>query len=127
MDNIKFEGGLNIALKIPKAKYAETVAFYQNILKFEVVEMPIDNPTVSRTHKMKFGSNILWLDCVDSYTHAETWLELTTPDVKKATDYLKDNGIETCDELEKIPKENHWIMDPGGTVFLVGPANGEQS
>ena len=85
----------------------------------------MDNPTVSRTHEVKFGNNTLWLDCVDNYTHSETWLELKTPDVSKATEYLKDNGIETCDELEKIPKENHWIMDPAGTVFILGKGGSE--
>ena len=85
-----------------------------------MTEKPISNPTVSRTHLVKFGTNTLWLDCVDNYTHSETWLELKTPDVEKATEYLKDKGVETCDELEQIPKENHWIMDPEGTVFIVG-------
>ena len=91
MNNIKFDGGLNIAIKIPKAKYDQTVAFYKDILKLEVTEMPINNPTVSRTHEVKFGHNIVWLDCVDNYTHSETWLELKTPNVLKATEYLKHN------------------------------------
>ncbi|MEP1150774.1 MAG: hypothetical protein JXR20_10555 [Balneola sp.] len=120
MDKIEFDGGLNIAIKIPKAKYQQTVEFYRDILNLEVSEQEIDNPTVSRTHKVKFGNNTLWIDCVDNYTHSETWLELKTPDVEKATEYLNDNGIKTCDEIEQIPKENHWIMDPAGTVFILG-------
>lgn len=120
MNKIKFEGGHNIAIKIPKSRYDKTVTFYKEVLKLEVTEKPIDNPTVSRTHEVKFGSNIVWLDCVDNYTHSEIWLELQTPDVSKAAEYLKQNGIETCDELEKIPAENHWIMDPAGTVFIIG-------
>ncbi|WP_130735464.1 VOC family protein [Flavobacterium sp. J27] len=123
MNDIKFNGGINIAIKIPKSKYEETVKFYREILKFEVTEKEINNPTVSKTHEVKFGNNIIWLDCVDNYTHSETWLELKTPNVEKATEYLKSNGIETCDELEEIPKENHWIMDPAGTVFIVGKEN----
>ena len=115
----KFEGGINIALKIPKSKYDKTVAFYRDILKLETIEKPIINPTVSRTHKVQFGHNILWLDCVDNYTHAETWLELNVPDVDAATQYLEINGVETCDELEKIPETMHWITDPAGTVFIV--------
>ncbi|QOG01930.1 hypothetical protein [Flavobacterium sp. MDT1-60] len=39
------------------------------------------------------------------------------PDVEKATDYLKQNGVATCDEIEEIPQNMHWIMDPSGTVF----------
>jgi len=125
MSKIKFEGGLNIAIKIPKSKYDKTVTFYKDILKLEVTEKPIDHPTVSRTHEVKFGHNTVWLDCVDNYTQSETWLELKTPDVSKATEYLKNNGIETCDELEKIPEDNHWIMDPAGTVFILGRDDSE--
>jgi predicted enzyme related to lactoylglutathione lyase len=114
-----FEGGINIAVKIPKSKYDNTVAFYRDILKLEVEEKPIDNPTVSRTHQVKFGNNIMWLDCVDNYTHSETWLELNVPEVDIATKYLNSRGVETCDELEQLPANMHWITDPAGTVFIV--------
>jgi predicted enzyme related to lactoylglutathione lyase len=115
----KFEGGINIAIKIPKSKYEKTVAFYRDILKLEVEEKPISNPTVSKTHEVKFGNNIIWLDCVDNYTHSETWLELNVPNVDDATKYLSSNGIETCDEIEEIPENMHWITDPAGSVFIV--------
>ena len=115
----KFEGGINIAVKIPKKKYDETVAFYRNILKLSVEEKPISNPTVSRTHQVKFGNNILWLDCVDNYSHSENWLELNVDNVPAATQYLGSKGVETCDELEKLPENMHWITDPAGTVFIL--------
>ena len=114
-----FEGGINIAIKIPKRKYDETVAFYRDILKFQVEEEPIDNPTVSRTNKVRFGNNIVWLDCVDNYTQPEVWLELKTNSVDNAVRYLKLNGTDTCDELEKIPENSHWITDPSGTIFIL--------
>lgn len=113
----KFEAGINIAIKIPKSKYEKTVAFYRDVLNLEVVEKPITNPTVSRTHEVKFGHNVIWLDCVDNYTHSETWLQLTVPNVAEASDYLKANDVESCDELEELPDNMHWIMDPAGTVF----------
>lgn len=119
----KFEAGINIAIKIPKSKYDQTVAFYKNILKLEVEEKPIDNPSVSRTHQVKFGYNIIWLDCVDNYTHSETWLQLTVPNVEEATNYLQSNGVETCDEIEELPENMHWIMDPAGTVFNLQQKN----
>lgn len=119
----KFEAGLNIAIKIPKAKYEQTIAFYRDILNFEVEERPIDHPTVSRTHRVKFGPNVIWLDCVDNYTHSETWLQLTVPDVEEATRYLHTKGIETCDELEELPENMHWITDPAGTVFNLQKRN----
>lgn len=115
----KFEGGVNIAIKIPKSKYDKTVAFYRDVLKLELEERPIKNPTVSRTHKVKFGNNVMWLDCVDNYTHSETWLELNVDDVEDATGYLRSNGVETCDELEQLPADMHWIADPAGTVFVL--------
>ncbi len=118
--DITFSGGINIALKIPKCKYDQTIAFYRDILKLPVVEKPIENPTVSKTHEVKFGNNILWLDCVDNYAHPQIWLELKTPDVESATGYLHRNGINTCDELEQIPDDMHWITDPAGTVFILG-------
>lgn len=114
-----FSGGVNIALKIPKRKYDETVAFYKDILQLETEEKPIDNPTVSRTHQVRFGNNVLWLDCVDNYSHSEVWLELKTDDVNKATEYLQAKKVETCDELEEIPDNMHWITDPAGTVFIL--------
>ncbi len=114
-----FEAGINIAIKIPKNKYDETVRFYRDVLKFEVKEVPINNPTVSKTHSVKFGANVIWLDCVDNYTHSETWLQLTVPNVDDATEYLKSNGVDTCDEIEELPKGMHWITDPAGTVFNV--------
>ena len=117
--DIKFEAGINIAIKIPKSRYDKTVEFYKNVLKLEVEEKIIDNPTISRTHEVKFGNNMIWLDCVDNYTHSETWLQLTVPDVEIATNYLQSNGVETCDELEELPKNMHWIQDPAGTVFNV--------
>ncbi len=117
--NIKFEGGINIAVKIPKSKYEQTISFYRDVLKLETEEKPISNPTVSRTHRVKFGDNILWLDCVENYTHSETWLELNTDNVEHAVNYLQTKGISTCDELEKLPDNMHWITDPAGTVFIV--------
>lgn len=117
--DIKFEPGMNIAIKIPKSKYEKTVAFYKNILKMDVEEKAIDNPTVSRTHQVKFGNNVLWLDCVDNYTHAETLLQLTVPNVAEATAYLQANAVSTCDEIEALPVDMHWIQDPAGTVFNI--------
>jgi len=117
--NIEFRGGVNIAVKIPKSKYEKTVAFYRDVLKLRVEENPIGHPTISKSYKVEFGPNILWLDCVDNYTHSETWLELRTDDVENAAEYLKSHGIEPCDEIEQIPEGMHWIMDPAGTVFIL--------
>lgn len=124
--NNRFEAGINIAIKIPKSKYEATVAFYRDILNLPVEEKPITNPTVSRTHEVKFGANLLWLDCVDNYTHSETWLQLTVPNVEQATEYLNKAGVATCDELEELPPGMHWIQDPAGTVFNLQKRNEDE-
>ncbi len=117
--NPVFSGGINIAVKIPRSKYEQTVTFYRDVLKLDVQEKSISNPTVSRTHRVDFGATVLWLDCVDNYTHAETWLELNVEDVDSATRYLEQQGVVTCDELEALPANMHWITDPAGTVFIL--------
>ena len=119
MSSPKYEGGLNIAMKIPKSKYEQTVSFYRDTLGFEVVEEKIEHLTISRSFKLQFGPNILWLDCVDNYTHSEAWFELKTNDVEKAKDHLQSKGIKTCDEIEQIPEDHHWIQDPAGNVFIL--------
>jgi hypothetical protein len=119
MSNAKFTGGTNIALKIPKHAYDETVRFYRDTLGMKVKEESISNPTVSRTHSVEFGPNTLWLDCVDNYTHSEIWLEVNTADVPAATEYLNRNGATTKDEFEEIPSDKHWITDPSGAVMIV--------
>lgn len=118
-NNIHFEGGTNIALKIPKHKYEDTVRYYKDTLKLQVKEEPITNPTVSRTHSVVFGPNTLWLDCVDNYTHAEVWLEVNTKNVPNAMEYLADKGVTPKDEFEEIPNDKHWITDPAGAVMIV--------
>lgn len=116
-----FTGGINIAMKIPKSKYEATVIFYREVLKLNVEEASADVPTISRSSKVQFGANTLWLDCVDNYSRSEIWLELRTGDVPSAIDYLGQKGTHTCDELEQIPSNMHWITDPAGTVLLLCP------
>jgi len=117
---INFEGGFNIAMKIPPEKYNETVAFYRDILLFDVEEVPIDHPTVLATHRLIFGPNILWLECVKELPHQQIWLEMTTDDVDSSTRYLQTNEVLIADDLEKIDTNNmHWIKDPAGSVLLL--------
>lgn len=116
---MKFEGGPNIALKIPREKYEDTVHFYRDILLLDVEEQTIKHPTVSRTHRVKFGSNILWLDCVDHFTEPQVWLEVRSLDSSDALPYLISNGVKAEDELEEIPETMHWIRDPAGTVMIL--------
>ena len=74
-------------------------------------------------------SAITWLlitvcfACADNYIHSETWLQLAVSDVEQTTNYLRSIGAETCDEIEELPKNMHWIQDPSGTVFNLQERN----
>lgn len=116
---INFSGGVNMAMKIPPEKYEQTVAFYRDILLLDVKEISIDHPTVTATHRLTFGSNTLWLDCVVGATDSQIWLELVTEDTEQATRYLEANDIAMEDHLEEISPSMHWIKDPAGNVLLV--------
>ncbi len=115
----KFEGGINIAIKIPKRTYDSTVAFYRDVLQLPTREIQLTNPTVTRSHEVIFGPNKLWLDCVDNYTRTETWLELKVASMAEAVAHLVQHGTPTCDEIEAIPPEMHWIADPSGSILLL--------
>ncbi|MFF0449582.1 VOC family protein [Streptomyces sp. NPDC004609] len=123
MNEPEFTAGLNIAMKIPKAQYESTVAFYRDTLGFEVEEDDASNaPTVSRTHSVRFGPNTLWLDCVDNYSRSDLWLQIHTDDLDAATGKLAGTGIHPCDEvepLENTESRTHWIKNPAGVVHLL--------
>jgi hypothetical protein len=116
---MKFEAGTNIAMKLPQLQSADTVHFYRDVLLLEVEEKPITHPTVLQTCTVKFGACTLWLDCVEGIDRSSIWLEIKTPEINNATDYLSTNNIATFDELEQIPADMHWIKDPAGTVLLL--------
>ncbi|TYR35729.1 hypothetical protein FXV77_11625 [Sphingobacterium phlebotomi] len=116
---IRFKGGVNIAMKIPPEKYDETVAFYRDILLFDVEEVSITHPTVLATHRLEFGQNILWLDCVEGITDSKIWLEMCTGDVESATNYLRVNDVTICNEVAEIDSSMRWIKDPTGNTLLV--------
>ncbi|MEV4091340.1 VOC family protein [Streptosporangium saharense] len=123
MSKPEFTAGLNIAMKIPKAQYEATVAFYRDTLGFDVKECDVSYaPTVSRTHSVRFGPNTLWLDRVDNYSQPDLWLQLHTEDLDAAADKLAAIGIHPCDEvepLENLDSRSHWIRNPAGVVHLL--------
>ncbi|RJL31872.1 VOC family protein [Bailinhaonella thermotolerans] len=119
----EFTPGLNIAMKIPKADYARTVAFYRDTLGLNVRQADAsDAPTVAETHTVEFGPMTLWLDRVDTCTRAELWLQLQTDDLPAAVATLAATGVRPCDEVEPLPSHGtrtHWIKNPAGIVHLL--------
>jgi hypothetical protein len=123
MTDPTFTAGLNIAMKIPRQHYEATVFFYRHTLRFAVEEQESTGAaTVSRTHKVSFGPNTLWLDCVDNYSQPDLWLELHTDDLDVATQALHAVGTPTCDEVEPLDtsgRRSHWIRNPAGLIHLL--------
>ncbi|MFW5415976.1 VOC family protein [Nocardiopsis sp. CNT-189] len=118
-----FSGGVNIAMKIPKADYEATVAFYRDVLGLDMTEEEeTGTPSVSRTFAVRFGPTTLWLDCVDGAARSDLWLELRTDDLEAATRALAESGHSPCDEVEPFADPDaraHWIRNPAGVVHLL--------
>ena len=113
-----FSGGRNIAMKVPPHQWEATVAFYRDIVGLPTfAHEPTEPPSVG----FVFGGNRLWIDRVESVSHAELWLELTTPDVPAAAEHLRAAGVVRRDEIEPLPDdhEGFWIANPAGIIHMV--------
>ena len=121
----RFEAGPNVAMKIPLASWEATVAFYQDVLGFELIHDSDDSATES--YRMAFGGVTLWLDRVEGLERPEVWLELETNNLESATRHLAASGTATCDEVEPLPPglNAHWIRNPAGVVHLVAETQPE--
>jgi hypothetical protein len=121
--NPRFRGGLNVAMKIPKAKFDETLAFYRDTLGLKVTEETGAGTggAVSKSASVEFGPITLWFDLVENYAQAELWLELFTDDLEHAIQHLAEHGVVTQDELEPFPAglDAHWVTNPVGIPHVV--------
>lgn len=112
--DIQFVGGHNIALKIPKFKYAETVHFYKEVLKLPYLGYK------DGTDVFQHGPNTLWLDCMINYAQQDVWLEVAVDDLDGAAHYLREQGVSRRDEVEVHEDlKGYWISDPCGTIIRV--------
>ncbi|TQV82033.1 hypothetical protein [Denitrobaculum tricleocarpae] len=109
-----FKPGTNIAMKLPAHLFDQTVSFYE-----ETLSLPVEYEEESAV--VDFGAVRLWLDKVPAMTQPELWLEVTTPDTVAASDYLQQQGVVRCDQVEPLPEglDGFWIAAPGGIVHLV--------
>jgi len=120
ISNPTFNGGLNIAIKVPLHQYAATVAFYRDTLNLPLVEEEPEGCI------FQFGQMRLWVDKAPQLAKADVWLELETNDTMGAARYLKNHGVARRDELEALPEDfdGFFITDPAGVIHLVvGEAN----
>ena len=118
MAKVTFAGGRNIAMKTPPHLWEATVRFYRDVVGLPVIE---HEPTVPPSVGFMFGGNRLWIDRVESASHAELWLELTTTDVPAAAEHLRVAGVVRRDEIEPLPEdhEGFWIANPASIIHMV--------
>ena len=119
--SLRFQGGRNIALKLPAHQFDATVRFYDEVLRLP--RLAEFEPSVV----FEFGANRLWLDRVEALSQAELWLEVEASDTRKAAQHLAQAGVVRCDEIEALPKDfdGFWIASPASIIHLVyGPRSG---
>ncbi len=103
--------GQNIAIKVPKHKWADTVEFYRERVGLRVVR------EMTNSVGFSFGEMTLWVDRVQHQSQVDVWLELFTDDPEEALTQL---GSPRRDELEPLDDVNgHWTSDPAGVILLV--------
>jgi hypothetical protein len=109
----KFTPGKDIAIKVPKYKYEETVNFYQSVLHLTIKEQ--NDATVA----FQFGEITLWIDSMENYSQGDVWLEVLTDDLAQAAEYCNEHKVPRRDEIEKQTR-GFWISDPVGTILRIG-------
>jgi hypothetical protein len=110
-----FEGGINIAVKLPPHVFDQTVNFYKDVLRLPVIKEE------SASVVLEFGANRLWLDRAGQFSQAEIWLEIFTDDIPAAADYLNRRGVVRRDGIESLPEgfDGFWICNPANIIHLV--------
>ncbi len=111
----KFEGGIDIALKLPPHQFEATVAFYRDVIGLkQITEKGADVG-------FEFGPVKLWIDIAPEMSQAEIWLELFTDDFTKAAKHLGDAGVIRCDAIEPLPEgfRGGWITNPANIIHMV--------
>jgi hypothetical protein len=105
------EPGKNIAIKVPKYKWDETVAFYRDQVGLKVTR------ELKESTGFAFGAITLWIDRVPHQSQTDVWIEMFDDDPDAALQAL---GSPRRDELEPLTDVvGHWTCDPAGTVILV--------
>ncbi|MBY5841127.1 hypothetical protein J3P71_03065 [Rhizobium leguminosarum] len=119
--SVKFEGGRNIAMKVPPHQHEATVRFYRDVLKLE----PVGGPQ-GEAVGFKFGANNLWIDNVPGMSQAELWLEIVTDNTQEAAKILAQAGVARCDEIEPLGDQfdGYWISSPCAIIHLVDARQG---
>src|SRR5262245_19716040 len=111
----RFDGGVDIAMKVPPHQFQATLAFYRDTIGLK----PITDkaPAIG----FELGPNKLWIDEAPAMSQAEIWLELFTDDFAAAADHLATAKVVRCDPIEPLPAgfRGGWITSPANIVHMV--------
>jgi hypothetical protein len=109
-----FQGGRNIALKVPPHEFDQTGGFYRDVLGLEHLE------THGRSEAFRFGSYCFRIDPAPQLSQAELWLELQAYDTA-APAHLAQHGVAQSDEVERLPQRfsDFWSVNSAGIMHLV--------
>ncbi len=115
MERPNFRPGKNIALKIPPCEFEKTLGFYRDVLGLRELG------ECGGSLGFDFDGKQIWLDCVETLSRAEIWLEIRADDEVAAAKYFEACGVIRCDAIEKLPAdfEGFWIANAAGLVHLV--------
>lgn len=108
---MKIRPGKNIAIKVPRHKWQETVVFYRDKVGLKVAR------ELTNSVGFVFGEMTLWVDRVERQSQADVWLELFTEDPDRALDHLESPQRDELEPLDGVT--GHWTSDPAGVVLLL--------
>lgn len=97
----QFDGGPNLAMKVPPHQHEATVTFYRDTLKLKELHGDVDK--------------------VDTVSQAELWLQVVTDNTSDAATRLRDAGAPRCDEIEPLEEsfDRFWVSNPAGIIHLI--------
>ncbi|UTO21160.1 hypothetical protein NGC85_10990 [Acinetobacter sp. Z1] len=111
----RFNGGVDIALKLPPHQFDATVTFYRDVIGLK--QITDKAPDVG----FELGLIKLWIAAAPEMSQAEIWLELFTDDFTEAAQYLDKVGVIRCDAIEPLPEgfRGGWITSPANIIHMV--------
>ena len=111
----RFNGGVDIALKLPPHQFDATVTFYRDVIGLK--QITDKAPDIG----FELGPIKLWIAAAPEMSQAEIWLELFTDDFTQAAQYLDKVGVIRCDAIEPLPEgfRGGWITSPANIIHMV--------
>lgn len=111
----RFNGGVDIALKLPPHQFDATVTFYRDVIGLK--QITDKAPQIG----FELGPIKLLIAAAPEMSQAEIWLELFTDDFTEAAQYLDKVGVIRCDAIEPLPEgfRGGWITSPANIIHMV--------